>query len=259
MASTINYLSEPTTVSMADEWFEIASPDHFWMERRFDVFCSLVEELELGTLRLGEIGCGHGAVLRQFRDRLGVRVDGFDLNKYALEHGLECDRELDLFCYDINDRRPELHRAFDGLVLFDVIEHIDDDGGFLDSVRHHLKPGGFVAVNVPGSMKLFSAYDEVAGHVRRYEPETLTDLAERTGFIIDRWTWWGRPLRPIARLRQRVVAGMDRDKVIRRGFKPPGRLGNTLLRMLSRMERIPQHDKGCSLMAILRHTGEESP
>lgn len=251
----ITQYSKPADVSMADEWFEIAVPDHFWMARRFEVLRALLADVPLESLRIGEIGCGSGAVLRQFRDQLGADVDGFDLNLYALEHGHESDGSLSLFCYDIHDRREELHEAYDGLVLFDVIEHIENDIAFLDSVRYHLRPGGFVAVNVPGSMKLFSAYDEVAGHVRRYEPETLTELARKTGFTVEQWTWWGRPLRPIARLRKRVVAKLPRDKVIERGFKPPGRLGNTLLRMLTRMERIPQQHGGCSLMAILRHDG----
>jgi hypothetical protein len=33
----IAYLSPPAEVSMADRWFEIASTDHFWVRRRFDV------------------------------------------------------------------------------------------------------------------------------------------------------------------------------------------------------------------------------
>lgn len=258
MAGSITYLSEPASVSMADEWFELATPDHFWMSRRFDVFAALMGDETFDGLRLGEIGCGHGAVLRQCRQRFNVDMDGFDLNPLALEQGERDDPSLQLYCYDIHDRRDELAGIYDGLVLFDVIEHIDDDAGFIESACFHLKPGGFLAIDVPGSMRLFSAYDEVAGHVRRYEPETLAKLAERTGLVIDRWTWWGRPLRPIARLRRHVVRQMARDRVIQRGFKPPGRLGNTLLRMLSNMERIPQQRGGCFLMAIMRRAPEES-
>jgi hypothetical protein len=33
----IIYLSPPTQVSMGDWWFDIATVDHFWIRRRFDV------------------------------------------------------------------------------------------------------------------------------------------------------------------------------------------------------------------------------
>lgn len=255
----VTQLSSPAQVSMADEWFEIAVPEHFWMARRFDVLKALLADTDLENLRLGEIGCGHGAVLRQFKEQLGIRTEGFDLNMFALEHGAGEDPELDLYCYDIHDRREELQEAYDGLILFDVIEHIEDHDGFMQSVRCHLRDNGFVAINVPASMRLYSVYDEVAGHVRRYDPSDLQELASRNGFRVEQWTYWGRPLLPIARLRKHVVKRMKRERVIDRGFRPPGRVGNTLLRMLTRLERIPQQKRGCSLMMILRRDGNAAP
>ena len=40
LARAIEYLSPPAAVSMADRWFEIASLDHFWVRRRFEVWAS---------------------------------------------------------------------------------------------------------------------------------------------------------------------------------------------------------------------------
>jgi hypothetical protein len=37
----IEFLSPPAPVSMAEHWFEIASVDHFWVRRRFEVLQNL--------------------------------------------------------------------------------------------------------------------------------------------------------------------------------------------------------------------------
>ena len=55
-------------------------------------------------------------------------------------------------------------RAYDLLLLMDVIEHVEDDLEFIRVSLEHLKPGGIIAINVPAHMKLYSRYDEVAGH-----------------------------------------------------------------------------------------------
>src|SRR6266516_7707486 len=55
----LTYLSSPGEVSMADQWFEIASIDHFWVRRRFEVFRRLAGSLIQDARDIGEIGCGH--------------------------------------------------------------------------------------------------------------------------------------------------------------------------------------------------------
>src|SRR5437870_3830747 len=41
----ITYLSAPAEVSMGNRWFEIASVDHFWIRRRFEVLQRLAGDL----------------------------------------------------------------------------------------------------------------------------------------------------------------------------------------------------------------------
>ncbi|MFZ0969888.1 MAG: hypothetical protein WAN13_16575, partial [Candidatus Acidiferrales bacterium] len=67
----ITYLSAPVGVSMADQWFDIAALDHFWIRRRFDVFRRLSGDLIPQARDIAEIGCGHGLVQRQIEDAYG--------------------------------------------------------------------------------------------------------------------------------------------------------------------------------------------
>lgn len=66
--------------------------------------------------------------------------------------------------------------------LFDVVEHIADDVGFMRSIHGALAPGCPVYLTVPAHAALWSDEDTVAGHHRRYSPESLRSLLIATGF-----------------------------------------------------------------------------
>jgi SAM-dependent methyltransferase len=69
--------------------------------------------------------------------------------------------------------------------LFDVVEHIRDDSGFMASVNRFLVPGGRVYVTVPAYSWLWSHEDVIAGHSRRYTVQSLNRLLENAGYTVD--------------------------------------------------------------------------
>ena len=72
---------------------------------------------------------------------------------------------------------------FDTVLLLDVIEHIDDDGGFLDAaVIPHLTPSSLVVVGTPPTSGC-SRHDEALAHHRRYSPERLADIQPRLEIV----------------------------------------------------------------------------
>ncbi len=246
----ITYLSSAVQVSMADRWFEIAALDHFWIQRRFEVTRVLAGGLISGAHQVAEIGCGHGLLQRQVEDAYGKQVMGFDLNEFALKQNLS--RTGTLCCYDICEQKPEFKRKFDLLFLFDVLEHIADEGRFLEAVAFHLAPGGHLIVNVPSGQWLYSAYDQAAGHQRRYAIKTLRESAQKANLTVKQWTYWGLPLLPTLMLRKLWLMGKhDEDKIISSGFDPGSRAVNRALLLASRCEPLPQTLVGTSLMAVL--------
>ncbi len=251
MRPDIKYLSKPEGVSMGDAWFSIASLRHFWIRRRFQVLQELAGDFPWRTSRLGEIGCGSGLVQRQVEEHFGTTLDGFDLNEYALKESV-CQTSQ-RHCYNIFARDAAYKAIYDGMILFDVIEHLDDHRGFLEAAMFHVKPGGRVFINVPADADLMSAYDTAAGHVRRYGAEDLLELCKACGLHVENWTYWGRPLRPLLQVRRwKLRHATDADAILRSGFAPPGAIGNALLLLLSRFESIPQHRAGSSLMLVAR-------
>ena len=63
--------------------------------------------------------------------------------------------------------------TFDTLLYIDVLEHIEDDRGEMRAALSHLKPGGRIIVLSPAHPGLFTDFDRVIGHYRRYTKSSL--------------------------------------------------------------------------------------
>ncbi len=83
--------------------------------------------------------------------------------------------------------RERPHQAFSMLLLLDVLEHVEDDAGFLASiVRGSLATGGHALVSVPAYPSLFGSYDDRLRHHRRYSPAEARSLVNRSGLQVVR-------------------------------------------------------------------------
>lgn len=246
----ITYLSPPAPVSMGDWWFDIATEDHFWIRRRFEVMRKLADAILRNSRCAAEIGCGNGLLQKAVEDHYGISVAGFDLNEAALQKNVSCLSPL--YCYDIHQRNPEFATYFDLLVLFDVLEHIETESEFLQSAKFHLRDSGALLINVPAHQFFYSDYDRAVGHIRRYSANYLTKIVEQNGFRICALTYWGLPLLPLLAARK----GMSMQHADgRSGFDTRGRTVNSLLSALARCEPLPQKLLGTSLMAVLEKHG----
>jgi SAM-dependent methyltransferase len=84
--------------------------------------------------------------------------------------------------------------SFDGAVLGEVLEHIEDDLAALREVARVVRPGGVIAASVPANPAWFGPSDEWAGHHRRYTREALLELCAGTGLTVERLEPWGFPV-----------------------------------------------------------------
>ena len=242
----VEYLSAAMPVNMGDWWFDIATSDHFWIRRRFEVMQRLADSVIRGSRRAAEIGCGNGLLQRDIEDYYRLPVAGFELNEFALQKNVS--RFSPLYCYNIHQRNPEFRGNFDLLVLFDVLEHIEDESSFLQSVNFHLADSGTLLVNVPAHQLFYSDYDRAAGHIRRYSARQLKRVAAQNGLKARAFTYWGLPLVPLLLLRKAMTMERTNGKA---GFDTHGHGMNTLLSLLARCEPLPQRLLGTSVMAVL--------
>lgn len=250
-ARAVIYLSPPMPVNMGDWWFEIATSDHFWIRRRFQVMHRLAGTIIQNCSRAAEIGCGNGLLQRDIEDRYGKAVAGFELNELALRRNVS--RVSALYCYDIHQRKPEFQSCFDLLFLFDVLEHIENESEFLQSVKFHLAKAGLILINVPAHQSLYSDYDRAAGHVRRYSAKQLTEIAQQNGLKLRAVSYWGLPLMPLLLLRKAMTLKRDNGSA---GFDSRGPVVNAALSLLARCEPLPQRLMGTSVMAVFENLSQ---
>lgn len=250
----IEYLSPPAPVSMTEGYFELASLEHFWVRRRFEVFRQIAGNLVAEAREIAEVGCGHGILQRQIEDAYGREVTGFDLNECGLKHNLS--RRSKVCCYDLYQREPAFRARFDLIFLWDVLEHIAEEDRFLLALKFHLAPRGHLVLNVPAGQWAFSAYDVAAGHVRRYSIGALREVLRRNRLNVALWSYWGLPLVPTLALRKLWLMGVrDQRKVYSAGFDSRSAAVNKMMRLLSQCEVVPQKILGTSLMVVVQGTG----
>ncbi len=73
---------------------------------------------------------------------------------------------------------------FGSAVMINVLEHIADDAGALRSIRERLLPGAHLVLWVPAFPSLYSRFDELLGHERRYRLRGLRSVVEGTGLTV---------------------------------------------------------------------------
>jgi SAM-dependent methyltransferase len=68
--------------------------------------------------------------------------------------------------------------------VFDVVEHIEDDLGFLRHLNDLLVPGGMLYLTVPAFQALWSQEDVDAGHFRRYSLKQMEKKLIQAGYEV---------------------------------------------------------------------------
>ena len=176
---------------------------HPWWQARAELALAVFQQSGIAPPgRIIDVGCGWGVTL-QVLEAAGYRAAGLDVSPQILE--LIDHPQRRLIEADLSQDLPETGDFYDGSLILDVLEHLDDDRGALRRVARLVRPGGFIVASVPALPSLFSEFDHIQRHRRRYLPETLRAAFEETGFAVQRIFWWGAWMVPLLRwTRQRA-------------------------------------------------------
>lgn len=182
----------------------------WWLARAKLVDAALKRNKIFPPATIAEVGCGWGTNM-DVLEQAGYKITGFDISRRILEM---IDRpERNLVEMDLNCELPGSHPCFDALLALDVIEHLDDDRGAVSRMARLLRPGALAIVSVPALPELFSEYDDIQGHRRRYLPETLRAAFDSTGLTVREIFWWGAWMVPILRrTRERSLKAGQQSK-----------------------------------------------
>lgn len=195
---------------------------HPWWRARAALTIALLRQLGVDPpAHVLDAGCGWGVTLERL-ERAGYRATGMDVSRRTLA---QLDREKrTLIEADVTRPFPDGHDAYDAVLALDVIEHLDDDRAAIAQLGRLVRPGGVLVVSVPARPELFTEFDAVQGHRRRYLPETLEAAFEGSGLHVERIFWWGAWLVPLLGRQRRAI-----------GHRP----GATAAEIYARYLRVP--------------------
>jgi len=153
---------------------------------------------DFSVSRVLDVGCGTG-VGSGFLARQGFSVTGLDVDSESIEWGKvqEFDRKLVLM-EGRGENLPYDNGAFDAIIAFECIEHMDSPYAFVSEANRVLRPDGMLLCSVP-----YCIGDVLAEllhgtsnpyHIQRFTPQTISYLLSRH-FAIG--NWWGQEFNSI--------------------------------------------------------------
>jgi ubiquinone/menaquinone biosynthesis C-methylase UbiE len=221
---------------------------HWWhMAKRRFVGNLIKMYAQKKSLSLLDVGCGTGKNME-------------DLSRFGEVWGVDISNEALLFCKKRNlskvkigeaEHLPFGEKSFDVVSALDVLEHVDDMRSVRE-IKRVLKDGGYIIITVPAFGWLWSKWDEILHHKRRYTRKQLEDILTQEGFSIKRNTYIHSflvmPSLIIRKLKQR------QSKTYTSDFQINNSLTNTILSFISELEQnwINRYDMpfGTSVLCI---------
>jgi hypothetical protein len=168
------------------------APRHPWELARLKIVSSLLQRHlpPDRPARILDIGCGDAWLVEQlaarFPDNHFVAIDqAFEQDELMEIRWRLRDEPIEVFqrLQDVPDRADE---PVDMVLLLDVLEHIEDDEGFLEDLQFHagITADTRLMITVPAWQGLFCSHDAFLGHYRRYTAPMLEQRLARSGFAV---------------------------------------------------------------------------
>lgn len=158
-----------------------------------------------------EIGCGTGANLRAIKEK-GYHVTGLELDSNAIKY---C-KDLEVLQADATAILPYQDNTFNAVIMLDVLEHLDSPLNVVDEIWRIIKPEGLIVVMVPADPGLWSYWDEMLGHYRRYTKKTLNESFGDKWQVLDMsysFSWMYYPVKLFRKLKKDKVEDDHSDFV----------------------------------------------
>lgn len=155
---------------------------HPWEVARSRFFVHLLDRLAGAVAtRVLDVGSGDAWLAGQLRAASpAFEITCWDVN-YAPDELAELAEGNPGLLF--SSKSPE--GSFGGILMLDVIEHVEDDLDFVrTTIQEHLQEGGWLLASVPAYQSLFTSHDTWLKHYRRYSPTACRNLLNSAGLDV---------------------------------------------------------------------------
>ena len=233
-------------------FFEIQKK-HWWFVTKKEIVLNLISRhfTSHAGAKVLDIGCGSGLMLNSLQD-VG-QTYGMDMSDEAINFSKE------IFTGEVKkgslpEQIPYEKEFFDLITALDVIEHIDRDIDSLKVIHSHLALNGKAIITVPAYMFLWSSFDELNKHKRRYTLAELNTKLVQAGFTVERISYYNSLLFPVVFIVRMFNSFFKRDGSSE--IEMPSRLINSLLKKIFGLEKYILNyinlPCGVSILAVVK-------
>src|SRR5215218_219170 len=223
------------------------SRDFFWNRLRWEL---IDDHLGSDCKRVVDVGAGPG-FLGDFLQRRRPRVE-----YWFVEPIEDLERQLAARFGAVANRHG---RGFEGathVTLMDVLEHQEHDRAFMADLAARMEPGATLLLTVPAMPWLWSGWDAMLGHYRRYTKAALHEAVDSLPLRIEEESYIFPELIPLGVVRRLRLRGaeLDPDEA---EFTQLAKPVNEALYRLGKASLAGRRfwPAGTSLFARLRRTG----
>ena len=157
-----------------------------------------IKPKKIKDLNILDLGCGGGLVCEPLA-RLGANVTGIDFVKQNIEvakqHAYENKLKINYSKQDLNNLK--LKNKFDIIIVFEVIEHLENIPIFIKNIKSHLKINGKILISTINRnifSKILAIYfaenflqwipKNTHDYNKLIKPEELIDILKKENFTI---------------------------------------------------------------------------
>lgn len=215
----------------------ILEDTHWWHKAKRNIVSQLLKSYVVNKgkpLKILDIGCGAGKNLESL-SRFGETF-GIDNSPEAIKFCKK--RKLANQVYLRNSDNTKFpNNYFDIVVLLDVLEHVDEKPTLVE-INRILKPNGLLILTVPAFSWLWSQWDVVLHHKRRYNASQLLISLTQNNFKPLKTTYLHSFLIPPIIIIRSIKSKLKASKEYSSDFQINSSLINTILFLLSRIEAM---------------------
>jgi SAM-dependent methyltransferase len=141
-----------------------------------------------------DLGCGPGLyfeTIMRYRPDFYLAADYSQIYLDQVKEKFNNRTNCDIALIDLlnQEKLAELYQNnYDYVLLFDVLEHIEDDEQVLRNIHKLLSNTGYgrFCLRVPALQFIYGENDKSIGHFRRYSLKQLKRLLEKCGFNVNK-------------------------------------------------------------------------
>jgi len=205
---------------------------HWWYVGRRKIIDVFMRRLPKQKQSILEVGCGSGGNL-ELLSCYG-EVDAIELDDTS--YHVAKSRNIATVKQGFLPNGCPFTKSYDVIVMFDVLEHIEEDILALKELKELLSSNGYLVITVPALMSLWSAHDVQNHHFRRYTRTCLNKVLDAAGFEIVKWSYFNTLLFPLIFL----IRWLNRNRNLdgESDLKMPSLMINKVLTFVFGLERF---------------------